>query len=275
MRATLINPDNPADWVDFYVSNHDQELYKALTEVNGVPAISFVTSPAANTYQICYAYGTVPDPSSASDFTITEASEVSSAGHFLSPSWIVGRENSPAFTYWSSLSEQLNMAWTDNNPPATPADWTVAALSSPATSGSYCALIDWQSQPLAVYAGIGQDHLRCSLGGSWQPSTLADWERHIVDSESLAVDHVSVCELPNGIAVAYRQTVAPFTLMCAWFTGDTPHGPADWCVMPVIGDVDAFGGQAIVALANGQPAIAYCNTDTDELWLATMDAGAL
>jgi len=271
VRATLINPDNPADWVDFHIGNHVQEKHKALAEVAGVPAMVFVTSPAADTYQIQYAYGTGPEPNDSSEFTMTDATEASAAGDFTLPSCAVGQEGLPSFVYWSSLNEQLVMAWTASGSPASPADWTATPLCSPGTSGSRAALIDWQGQPLAAYAGIGQDHLRCSLGASWQPPTIGDWERYVVDNETLAVDHVSICELPNGIAVAYRQTAVPCTLMCAWFTGNTPQGPGDWCVMPVISDLDDYGTQAVAALANGQPAIAYVNTDTNELWLATMD----
>jgi hypothetical protein len=271
VRATLLNPTGPADWVNISFGGHTEEPYKALAEIGGVPAIVYVTSPAAGVREVRYAYGTMPAPSDLADFTVTYATEPTAAGHFFNPSWLVEQDGQPAFTYWSSLSEQLCLARVTSNPPVAPTDWTSSPLSAPATSGSRCALIDWQGLPLALHGGIGGDHLRCARGTSWQPESLSDWECHTADAESMALDHVAVCQLPDGVAAVYRDTSGTGELLCAWFSGTTPAGAGDWCVMQVMADLGADGGQAIAALPGGMPAIIYGDTDDNEVWLATMD----
>ena len=271
MRATLLNPTEPTDWVDISLGTHAQETYKALAEVGGAPAIVYVTSPAAGTREVRYAYGNVPAPADLADFTVTYATDPTAVGHFFNPTSLVEQDGQPAFTFWSSVSEQLCLARAISSPPAAPADWAISPLCSPGCSGSWCALIDRQNQPLALHGGIGSNQLRCAIAADWQPDSLVDWERHTTDVESMALEHVSICQLPDGVAAVYRDTSGTGALICAWFSGAPPAGTGDWCVMQVSADLGTDGGQAITVLPGGMPAIVYGDTDDNEVWLATMD----
>jgi hypothetical protein len=271
VRATSIEPTSPADWVNISLGSLTQDSYKALAEVNGVPAIVFAYSPALDTREIHYAYGNSPAPDDAGDFTMTLLTNTAPVGHYVNPTALLERENKAACVFWSSVAEQLCFARATSSVPTDPMDWVVSPLCSPACSGSRAALADWQDRPLVVHAGIGGDSLTCAQCADWQPESLLDWQHHCADAESTGLDRISVCELPTGVAAVYRDPDLGGWLICAWFSNGQPQGGGDWCVMPVAYDV-GYGGQAVAALHNGLPAIVYGNETDSEIWLATMTA---
>jgi len=271
VRATLLTPTGPPDWVDMPLTAHIYEAHKALAEVNGKPAIVYATEPAATIYQVRYAYGNIPEPNDATDWTSTAATGESVACEHFSPGQLLIDDPYPPFSYYSSETDQLYYPQATVDPPATPADWVFTPATEPAHSGNYSALAWWQDKTVLLHAGPTSDQMHCSRSLVGQPSTLLDWESHAADNESLDLKRLSVIQLPDGIGVTYRNGDPPGTVMYAWFEESMPDGPWGWCVVEVAGNVGPDGGQALALTADGRPAIAYKSMANDFVWLATMD----
>ena len=271
VRATSLTPTGPPDWVDMPLTTHMYKTYKALAVVNGAPAIIYQTQPAPGFYQVRYAYATIPEPDDATDWVSTAATPLATVSETFRPGQLLIDDPYPRFTYWSSETEQLYFAQTIEDPPATPADWQYTPVTAPGMSGSYSALAWWQDCPLALHAGAGSWYLMCTASSAEQPATLADWESLSADNESQGISQISACRLPEGLGVTYRDADPPGALIYAWFEGELPGGPWDWCVMQVATDVGGGGANALALTQDGRPAIVYGDLDDNQLWLATMD----
>jgi hypothetical protein len=274
VRATLLNPTGPTDWIDMPLTTHMYEDYKALAEVNGGPAIVYLTQPAPGFYQARYAYATIPAPDDATDWVSTEATPLATVSETFRPGQLLIDDPYPRFSYWSSETDQLYLAQAVADPPATPADWLYTPATPANQSGKHSALVWWQDRPLALHAGSGNWQLKCTASSAEQPATLADWESLDADLESQDINRISACRLPDGLGAAYRNADPPGGVIYAWFEGNLPGGPGDWCVVEVAGGVGPDGGQAVALTPDGRPAVVYGAPDDDQLWLATMDPPA-
>jgi hypothetical protein len=248
------------------------DSWHSLTEVGGKPAVIYLSSPAANIYEITYAYCNVPEPDSAADWTFTPATFTSAPSERYLPSWLVAHDGLPAYTFWSSQSEQLCFAQASTATPTGTGDWLISPVDMPYATSFYNALVEYQGQPLVIYRGpgSGMDNLHCAHSPNWNPTSVLDWEQHTVDSESNVESRMSIAQMPDGIGVAYHD-IATGSLMYAWINDSLPHGGGDWCVMQVAGGITTFGVNAVAAMANGLPAIVYGDPANSKLHLATMN----
>ncbi|GEM_PF-1328333 len=271
VRATLLSPSAPTDWINMSLTTHSWEEYKALAVVNGVPAIIYATTGTVQGYKVKYAYGTKTEPDDATDWVVTDATADSSASENYQPSQLLIDDPYPRFTFWSSESEQLCFAAATVDPPATPADWLITPLTETTCSGKHGAPLWWQDRPLVAHAGAADSQLICTVGTVEQPLLLTDWEHHLADTESIDIGMLSAQRLSGGLGVAYRNTSGTGAVIYAWFEGDLPAEPGGWCVVEVATEVGPDGGQALALTADGRPAIVYGDTDDDLISVAIMD----
>lgn len=242
----------------------------SLAEVDGGPAVIYVSSPVVNVYEITYAYSNAPEPNNAADWSFTPATFASTPGEHYLANWLVDHTGLPAFTFWSSQTEQLCFARATTATPINTDDWAYSPVCDPSVGAPINALVEYQDHPLVVYRGYSTNNLHCAHSVDWHPTSVLSWEQHTVDSEISMTGRITVAETPGGIGVAYRDPSAG-TLMYAWFNASLPQGGGDWCVMQVANGVSAYGVSAVAAMANGLPAIAYGDTNDSELRLATMN----
>lgn len=268
-RAVNSSPAGMVDWVFSFPNQSAREGFVSLAEVAGYPAVAYV-DPGVMLQAVDYVYATVPDPNFASDWTTTEAVTNNLTPPFADFSHLAltSFEDLPALTYYNDDNNRLYFLRGETATPIDFNDWDAGTVDE-VGAGWYNQGVQYGGLPVLVYVDQTDGALCYTGGTSWTPSTAEDWNRHCIDAGSMVNGPVSLQLLSQGLGVAYRDQ-ADQAVKYAWVESGTPTEGMSWRVV-TIAENTGDGAVSLAVQQNGQPAIAYYNSNTAALMFAWME----
>jgi hypothetical protein len=252
-------PDGSSSWnetvVDGALTNAG-DFFNGAALVNGVPAISYYD--ATNTH-LKYAYSS--NAQGDATWTTLDVDTNPNEGQYSSLAVINGN---PAISYYDQTNK-LQYAYSDTVDGSS--GWHVVTADGNAESGIYSALADINGFPAVAHFN-GSTHV-LSYTYSTQPDGSSGWNTVTVDFVGTTGLHPSLAEINGKPAISYWDNTNG-DLRYAYST--TSDGSSGWNTLMVDGAAFIVGEGSSLTTVYGMPAIAYWDSENNDLRYATSTA---
>ncbi|MBN2081339.1 PKD domain-containing protein [bacterium] len=183
----------------------------------------------------------------------------------------------PAFAYCDYTTFDLRFAYSSTADGAAAADWTTVLVDETGNVGRYPSLAVIKGNPAIAYHDESNSNLKYARSNTATGASATDWTQIVTaDATASTGTYASLATVAGNPAIAYYDNT---DTALKYSRSSTPTGSAsgDWAGYFIVDTATDVGRYASLAVVDGNPAIAYMDTNNSALKYAraSTNTGAL